>query len=152
MRHAKPVRLETTSTGLPFGRHCFQLCLCGAVRNRTYRGGVNAARLETTPTGLPFGRHCFQLCLCGAIGNHTYRGGVNAVRLETAPTGPDKSGSKPRGESVYLFLVFTNDLSPHHITDIRFGDIADLTLLQTCAHDSNDCATPVSTSLKVGQQ
>ena len=29
------------------------------------------------------------------------------VRLETAPTGPDKSGSKPRGESVYLFLEFT---------------------------------------------
>ena len=27
--------------------------------------------------------------------------------LETAPTGPDKSGSKPRGESVYLFLEFT---------------------------------------------
>ena len=29
------------------------------------------------------------------------------VRLQTAPTGPDKSGSKPRGESVYLFLEFT---------------------------------------------
>ena len=29
------------------------------------------------------------------------------VRLETAPTGPDKLGSKPRGESVYLFLKFT---------------------------------------------
>ena len=29
------------------------------------------------------------------------------VRLETAPTGPDKSGSKPRGENVYLFLEFT---------------------------------------------
>ena len=29
------------------------------------------------------------------------------VRLETAPTGPDKSGSKPMGESVYLFLEFT---------------------------------------------
>ena len=29
------------------------------------------------------------------------------VRLETAPTGPDKSGSKPRDESVYLFLEFT---------------------------------------------
>ncbi len=30
---------------------------------------------------------------------------------ETAPTGPDKSGSKPRGESVYLFLEFTIYLS-----------------------------------------
>ena len=29
------------------------------------------------------------------------------VRLKTAPTGPDKSGSKPRGESVHLFLEFT---------------------------------------------
>ena len=29
------------------------------------------------------------------------------VRLKTAPTSPDKSGSKPRGESVYLFLEFT---------------------------------------------
>ena len=29
------------------------------------------------------------------------------VRLETAPTGPDKSGSKPMGKSVYLFLEFT---------------------------------------------
>ena len=39
--------------------------------------------------------------------NRTYRVGLNAVRLETAPTGPDKSGSKPRGESVYLFLDCT---------------------------------------------
>ena len=31
----------------------------------------------------------------------------NPVRLQTAPTGHDKSGSKPRGASVYLFLVFT---------------------------------------------
>ena len=31
------------------------------------------------------------------------------VRLKTAPTGPDKSGSKPRGENVYLFLEFTID-------------------------------------------
>ena len=29
------------------------------------------------------------------------------VRFATAPTGPDKSGSKPRGENVYLFLEFT---------------------------------------------
>ena len=29
------------------------------------------------------------------------------VQLKTAPTGPDKSGSKTRGESVYLFLEFT---------------------------------------------
>ena len=128
MRYSKPVRLETAPTGpagnagrletaptvLPFGRHCFQLCLCGAVKNRTYRVGVNAGRLETEPTGpagnavrleteptvLPFGRHCFQLCLCGAVRNRTYRVGVNAVRLETAPTGPDKSGSKPRGGGV----------------------------------------------------
>ena len=28
-------------------------------------------------------------------------------RLETAPTGPDKSGSKPGSEGVYLFLEFT---------------------------------------------
>ena len=28
------------------------------------------------------------------------------VRLETAPTGPDRSGSKSRGESVYLFFEF----------------------------------------------
>ena len=34
-------------------------------------------------------------------------GGLAAVWLKTAPTGPDKSGSKPRGESVYLFLEFT---------------------------------------------
>ena len=58
----------------------------------------------------------------GAVGNRTYRVGLNAMRLETEPTGPDKSpihpryigtggteqaGSKPRGESVYLFLEFT---------------------------------------------
>ena len=64
-------------------------------------------RLETAPTVLPFGRHCFQLCLCGAVRNRTYRVGVNTARLETAATGPDKSGSKPGGESVYLFLEFT---------------------------------------------
>ena len=29
------------------------------------------------------------------------------VRGKAAPTGPDKSGSKPRGGSVYLFLEFT---------------------------------------------
>ena len=40
--------------------------------------------------------------LVGTVSNCAY-----AVRLETAPTGPDKSGSKPRGESVYLFLDFT---------------------------------------------
>ena len=43
----------------------------------------------------------------GAVGNSAYRVGLNAVRFSTAPTGPDKSGSKPRGESIYLFLVFT---------------------------------------------
>ena len=32
---------------------------------------------------------------------------ADAVRLKTAPTVPDKSGSKPRGKSVYLFLEFT---------------------------------------------
>ena len=42
-----------------------------------------------------------------AVGNRTYRVGLNAGRSETEPTGPDKSGSKPRGESVYLFLEFT---------------------------------------------
>ena len=41
--------------------------------------------------------------LVGTISNS-----ADAVRLETAPTGPDKSGSKPRGESVYLFLVETS--------------------------------------------
>ena len=40
--------------------------------------------------------------LVGTVSNCAY-----TVRLETAPTGPDKSGSKPRGESVYLFLEFT---------------------------------------------
>ncbi len=40
--------------------------------------------------------------LVGTVSNSAY-----AVRLETAPTGPDKSGLKPRGESVYLFLDFT---------------------------------------------
>ena len=39
MRHSKPVRLETAPTVLPFGRHCFQQCRCGAVGNRTYRVG-----------------------------------------------------------------------------------------------------------------
>ena len=49
-------------------------------------------------TKLPFYR------LVGAVSNCAY-----AVRLETAPTGPDKSGSKPRGESVHLFLESTKD-------------------------------------------
>ena len=46
----------------------------------------------------------------------TYRVGLNAMRLGTAPTPhnkftPDLSGgSKPRCESVYLFLDFTTDL------------------------------------------
>ena len=43
---------ENAPTVLPFGRHCFQLCISGAVGNRTYRVGVNAGRLETAPTGL----------------------------------------------------------------------------------------------------
>ena len=34
-------------------------------------------------------------------------GQAYSVRVETAPTGPDKSGSKPRGESVHLFLEST---------------------------------------------
>ena len=38
---------------------------------------------------------------------HSNRVGLHAVRSETVPTSPDKSGSKPRGESVYLFLEFT---------------------------------------------
>ena len=54
--------------------------LVGTVSNCAY-----VVRLETAPTGP----------------------GGNTVRLETAPTGPDKSGSKPRGEGVYLFLEFT---------------------------------------------
>ncbi len=37
MRHSKPVRLETALAVFPFGRHCFQLCRCGAVGNRTYQ-------------------------------------------------------------------------------------------------------------------
>ena len=32
MRQSKPVRLETAPTVFSFGRHCFQLCRCGAVR------------------------------------------------------------------------------------------------------------------------
>ncbi len=94
---------------------------CRAVGNRTYRVGLNAMLLENAPTVLPSGRHCFQLCLCGAVrnrtyrawgqygavGNRTYRVGLNAVRGEIAPTNPDKSGLKPRGESVYLFLEST---------------------------------------------
>ena len=36
-----------------------------------------------------------------------------SVRLETAPTGPDKSGSKPRGEGVYLCLEFAINISDY---------------------------------------
>ena len=47
------------------------------------------------------------------------------VRLETAPTGPDKSGSKPRGESAYLFLESTIILragqdAPPTVCGVRF--------------------------------
>ena len=58
MRHAEPVRLETAFTVLPFGRYCFHRCLYGAVRNRTYRVGVNAVRLETHLPGLVFTINC----------------------------------------------------------------------------------------------
>ena len=57
---------------------------------------------ETFQTGavrkpyLPFCR------LVGTVSNS-----ADAVRLKTAPTGSDKSGSKPRSESIYLFLRFT---------------------------------------------
>ncbi len=37
---ADTVRLETEPTVVPFGRHCFQLCRYGTVRNRTYRPPV----------------------------------------------------------------------------------------------------------------
>ena len=73
----------------------------GAVSNQRKRENGKTRKRDT------FGRHCFQQCLCGAVGNRTYRFGLNAVRLETAPTGPDKSGLKPRSESVFLFLEFT---------------------------------------------
>ena len=33
--------LKTAPTVLPFGRHCFQLRLCGAVKNRTYPNAPN---------------------------------------------------------------------------------------------------------------
>ena len=46
--------------------------------------------------------------LVGTVSNS-----ADAVRLETAPTGPDKSGSKPRGESVYLFLDFAINISDY---------------------------------------
>ena len=54
MRHAKPVRLKTAPTALPFGRHCFQLYRCGAVKNRTYRG--ESAYLFLEFTIISFGR------------------------------------------------------------------------------------------------
>ena len=43
------------------------------------------------------------------------------VRLETVPTGPDKSGSKPRSESVYLFLEFTINGNASYCTYIYIG-------------------------------
>ena len=43
-------------------------------------------------------------CQTGAVENRTYRGVWNAVRLGNR-TYPDKLGSKPRGESVYLFWL-----------------------------------------------
>jgi len=45
------------------------------------------------------------------------------VRFPLAPTGPDKSGSKPWGERVYLFLESTiNDSTPLMIlVDNRHG-------------------------------
>ena len=57
---------------------------------------------ETLQTGAVRRPH---LPFCRLVG--TVSNSADAVRLETAPTGPDKSGSKPRGESVYLFLDFT---------------------------------------------
>ena len=42
------------------------------------------------------------LPFCRLVG--TVFNSADAVRLETAPTGSDKSGSKPRGERVYLFF------------------------------------------------
>ena len=68
----------------------------GAVGNRTYRGGVNAARLETETTA---GRKTTPLAplirnetrQTGAVGNRTYRGGVNAARLETETTAGRKT-------------------------------------------------------------
>ena len=43
------------------------------------------------------------------------------VRLKTAPTGLDKSGLKPRGESIYLFLEFTINKKPTIENDLMVG-------------------------------
>ncbi len=61
----------------------------------------------------------------GAVRNRTYRVGLNVVRLEleTAPTGPDKSGSKSRSESVYLFLEFTIICAVIHCQNKNFRRI-----------------------------
>ena len=57
---------------------------------------------ETLQTGVVRKPHLPFSCLVGTVSNC-----ADAVRLKTAPTGPDKSGSKPRSEGVYLFLEFT---------------------------------------------
>ena len=44
MRQSKPVRLQTAPTVLPLGRHCFQLCRCGAVR-KPHLPGVESVYL-----------------------------------------------------------------------------------------------------------
>ena len=67
----------------------------GEVGNLAYRGAKAVRK-----TKLLFYR------LVGAVFNCAY-----SVRLEAAPTGLDKSGSKPRGESVYLFLESTINAS-----------------------------------------
>ncbi len=84
---------------------------------------------ETLQTGavrippLPFSR------LVGTVSSSAY-----AVRLETAPTGPDKSGSKPRGESVYLFLDFT--IKKIRLVNVRNADLRSLrNLFEDCPFD-----------------
>ena len=73
---AYAVRLETAPTGLPFGRHCFQLCLCGAVR-KPYLPGSHLVGAVS---------NCAHVV---RLENRTYRVGLNSVRLETASTGLD---------------------------------------------------------------
>ena len=59
------------------------------------------------------------------------------VWLETAPTSPDKSGLKPRGESVYLFLVST-------IVDWFIGSLKRFSLSITLLSNTTGIQNPVS--------
>ena len=65
---------------------------------------------------------------CRLVG--TVSNSADAVRLETAPTGSDKSGSKLRGESVYLFLGFT--IVFRFLTDFGMARIRRRGILPRC--------------------